>query len=126
MTNEPRHMEFLVVRYALMDGQIPVGVVLFEIVRDRIFFAKARFIEDMQKVLDFDPDADLAVLRSIFRDIESKVNDPAETMEVLGQMQGSFSNLLQVSDNQAVLVAGDPVAELDLLASMYLSSVPSN
>lgn len=126
MTSEPRQMEFLILRYAPIQRQINVGVVLFEVVRDRIAFAKARFIDDMQRVLDFDPDADLAVLHSIFRDIESSVNDPAGAMEVLHLMQDSFSNLLQVSDNEAVLVAGDPVAELDKLASLYLAPVASN
>jgi Protein of unknown function (DUF3037) len=119
-------MEFVILRYAPMHGHMNVGVVLFERAGDHVSFAKARFIEDMQRVSTFDPDADLNVLRSTFRDIEREINDPTGTVGILQLMQDSFSNLLQVTDSKGVLISGDPMAEFDTLASMHLSSVSSN
>lgn len=116
-------MEFLVVRYApgiVCEVQVPLGVILFERAGDCVSYAKARFVQDMQRVLDLDPDADVDTLSFFFRDVESRLDRPEERATVLDMMHDTFSNMIQVSDSKAVLVRGDPQSEVDNLASLYL------
>lgn len=120
---EPRRMEFLIVHYALMHGQINVGIILFEKVQDSIVFGRARFIQDISLLQAFDPAADGELLQSLFREMELKVSDPDSAMAILGEMQGSFSNLIRVSDAKGILISGDPAAELESLASSLLACI---
>lgn len=119
-------MEYLIVRYAPMHGQINVGVVLFEKVQESVLFARAQFVQDMRSLRAFDPAADVDALQALFRDIERKISDPEETIAMLRQMQDSFSNLICVSDTKAILISGDPAVELATLASsFFLASGPA-
>ena len=115
-------MEFFVMRYvpnAVLSRHLDVGVVLFEKMADRVLFAKSRFIESMEQISAFDPDADLDVLQSAFRDIGRKLSSPTEREEVLYTLQDTCSNVLQVVGPKPILVPGDPIAELDRLSSLH-------
>lgn len=121
-----RSMQFLVIRYvphAVLSRHLDVGVVLFEKVADRVLFAEGRFMESMEQVLAFDPDADLEVLQSTFRDIERSLNSPTEREDVLHALQDTFSNTLQVVGPKPVLVLGDPIVELNRLRLLHVEPI---
>jgi len=114
-------MEFFVVHYAPdLQGRMNVGVVLFERVGGNITFAKARFTRNMQRILAWDSDADIAILRSLFQDIERTLDNPSDRERVLSMMQDTFSNVFQLSEVKGIVALGEPEAELDRLASVYL------
>jgi hypothetical protein len=121
--SEPRQMELFVLEYAAGIGassKINVGVVIFERTGTQVPFAKARFVHDGRLIQRVDPDADIDVLASLFRDIEHRLDRPDCRQEMLRLIQDSFSNLLQVSEARPILVADDPSEEIDRLASLYL------
>lgn len=122
---ELREMQLFILGYAPGIGEslrINVGIVLFERTGVQVPFAKARFVRDGRVILRVDPDADIDVLASLFRDIEHRLDDPDCRQEMLQLIQDSFSNLLQVSECRSILVTGDPSNEIDRLASLYLYS----
>jgi hypothetical protein len=119
-----RHMEFLVIHYlpsATNSKHLDVGVIVFEKTNDAVTYTAARFIPDMDAVLAIDPDADIDMLRSCFRDFENKLLDPSDREEFIRTMRDTFSNVLQISDPKAVLVSATPERDIDNLASLYLS-----
>jgi hypothetical protein len=120
---DARSMEYFLLRYSpevTGSAEINVGVVLFERVGKELRFAKARFTEDMERILKFDEDADIEMLAAIFRDIETRLSRPAEAEETLGMIQDTFSNTIVVSDSKGVLVSDEPESALESLAAIYI------
>lgn len=120
-----QNMEFIVLSYspsAVRAEQIHIGVVLFERVGDRIASARARFTQDWDGVLKFDPNADTNLLRCLFRDIEQRLESPEDREAFLQTMQDTFSNVIQVSDSRTITSSGDPANEIARLESQYLCS----
>jgi len=123
---EGRKMEFVLVRYAPdLQGCINVGVVLFERAGDTLNFAQARFTKNMQRILTWDPDADIEVLQSLFFHIENKIENASETERMLELVRSEFSNAIQLSDAKGIVVSGNPEDELLILASIYLPPEPT-
>ena len=122
---KPRHLEFFALRYVpnvVSAEQINVGIVAFERQEGRITFAEARFTKRLDRISAFDPDADLEMLEATFREMQASFEEPEKAERFVNMMLETFSNVIQVSDRQEVLLSGDPASEVDRLASLYLLS----
>lgn len=75
----------------------------------------------MEAVLVIDPDADVDMLQSSFRDFERRLLDPSDRDDFIRTMRDTFSNVFQFSDPKAVLMSATPERDVDDLASLYLS-----
>lgn len=120
-------MEFVVIRYVPAGArEMTVGLVLFEkLSGGDVGFIKARFTQNMQKILDLDPDADIDMLRLTFEELERDLNSTVRKQETLSMIQDSFSNALKVSNAKAIVVKGDAEAEFETLAALYLPETSS-
>ena len=119
-----RQMELLVVRYvpyATDSKHLDIGLIVFEKANEFITFADVRFISNMEAVLVIDPDADVDMLQSSFRDFERRLLDPSDRVDFIRTMRDTFSNVFQFSDPKAVLMSATPERDVDDLASLYLS-----
>jgi hypothetical protein len=120
---DARSMEYFLLRYspqATGSAEINVGVVLFEKVGEELRFARAHFIENMERILKIDADADIEMLNAMFRDIETRLSRLAEAEETLAMMQETFSNTIRVSDSKGILTSDEPESALESLAAIYI------
>jgi Protein of unknown function (DUF3037) len=114
-------MEVVLLRYVpnvLKDEHVNIGVVLAE--PGGGGFRDARFTSDWRNVRALDQDADLDVLQALAVEIREKLLKASNWEELLRSMEESFSNVIQLSERKAC-EAEDPAAEMEKLASMYLS-----
>jgi hypothetical protein len=119
-----RQMELQVISYvpsATNSKHLDVGIIVVEKAKDQITFLDTRFVSDMNKVLAFDPHADIEMLQSCFREFEKRLHDPGERYAFLSMMQDTFSNVFQFSAPKAVLISTKPEDEIEKLASLYFS-----
>lgn len=82
-------------------------------------FADARFARDWQRVMAFDPEADIELLTALTGEIRDKLRDIGELEEMLQRMQDSWANAVQLSIAKGCLT-GDTATEIETLASQYL------
>jgi hypothetical protein len=121
---EQRHIEVFVLSYvpnAIAGEKYNVGLVALERRDNKTRFADSRFITDTRELLTFDPDADVDVLDAFFLEIKQGLHDLENADVLLRTMLDSFSNTIQISDEKTVVISGDPAAEIDRLAALYVA-----
>ena len=118
MTAVRRQFDVFVLRYVpsvLQDRYLNIGVLMKD--SEAAGFADARFLRDWEKVLSFDPDADVEMLDSLICEIEGEWKNRAEQPVLLRRMAMSFSNAIQLSLMESAGI-DDPAQELERLASI--------
>jgi len=117
-------LEFFLLRYvpdAVKDEFVNVGVVMVEAGANRVGFADVRFTRDWRRVQCLDPQADVEMLEALEREIRRQLTTTHEREVLLRRLEDSFSNVIQLSPVKGCL-AEDPVAEIEVLASIYLEA----
>src|ERR1700683_2699730 len=121
---ERKQLEFFLLRYvpdAVKDEFVNVGVVMGEAGANGGGFADVRFTRDWRRVQCLDPQADVDMLAALEREIRGQLATTREREVLLRRLEDSFSNVIQLSPAKGCL-AEDPVAEIDLMASIYLEA----
>lgn len=114
---ENRKLEFFFLRYVpeqIKGTHIDIGLVMIG-----EGFAEARFTRDWAQVLRLDPQADIPMLEALAKDIKEQISQLKEPATLLHWLQNLFSNLIQVSEIKACVVA-HPEKEIEIMASIYL------
>lgn len=119
-----RQLEFFLLRY-VPDGIkgefVNIGVVMFEPGTDGAGFADVRFTRDWRRVRCLDPDADIAMLQALEREIRLQFGNAQDREKVMLKLQDSFSNVVQLSSGQGCL-AEEPAKEIEMLSTLYLEA----
>jgi hypothetical protein len=120
---EMHSLAYFLVRYApnaLTEAGADIGVVLFDPCALPNAFCKVRFASDWKaKVLSVDPKADVLLLESLVQDIKLQLDAPRSRWLFLDLMEGSFSNVVRVSDRRPSLT-NHADNELERLVEQYL------
>ena len=121
--SEQRRLEFFLVQYApnpLSQNSVNIAVVLFDPISPGHSLCKTQFASQWQSTIQqIDPNADIPVLEALALDIERELSDNERCESMLGLMETSFTNMVRVTDRQAITTS-DPKAELDRLVSRFL------
>jgi Protein of unknown function (DUF3037) len=121
---DKRQLEFFLLRYvpnAVKDEFVNIGVVMVEAGVKSGGFAEVRFTRDWGRVWCLDPEADVEMLTALEREIRGQLATTHDREVLLGRMEDSFSNAIQLSPAKRCL-AEDPAREIEALASMYLEA----
>jgi hypothetical protein len=126
---ERRQLEFFLLRYvpdAVKDEFVNFGLVMVEAGpngngANQHRFADVRFTRDWRRVRCLDPQADVAMLEALERDIHGQMREAQDRDALMRRLQDSFSNVIQLSPAKGCL-AEDPTREIEALASMYLET----
>jgi len=119
-----RQLEFFLLRYvpdAVKNEFVNIGLVMVEPGANGSGFADVRFTRDWRRVRCLDPQADVDMLAALERDIRGQLATTREREVLLRRLEDSFSNVIQLSPAKGCL-AEDPVAEIELMASIYLEA----
>ncbi len=115
--------EYFELQYApnpLSEEAVNIGIILLDPEAPATGFCKARFVPHwLAKVLWVDPEADIQMLEILAQDVERRLSGPESRLEMLNQMENSFSNLVRVSERRECHTQ-NPVLELDNLAAHSL------
>jgi hypothetical protein len=117
-----RKLEFSLLRYspdAVKEEFVNIGLFMRELDADHGGFADVRFTKDWSRVLCLDPQADIATLESVTREIKRRFTQTQDRAMLVRWLEDSFSNLVQLSQAKGLL-AEDPAVEIELMSSMYL------
>lgn len=115
-------VKFLVMRYVpnvVMDAHVNFAVLGHEV--ETGDFVEARFLPDWTSVVSLDPDVDLEVLDGLKAEIQKAWSHTQQRQNLLRMFLDSFSNTIQVSDEQGCLT-DDPKGEMSNQALRYLGS----
>jgi hypothetical protein len=119
---EGKQLEFFLLRYvphAVRQEFVNIGVLMVEAGENGSVFADVRFSKDWRRVRGLDPQADTEVIEALLREIRAEVGEIRDRAKLLGRMEDSFSNLIQLSEPMQVVTA-TPAAEMETLASMFV------
>ena len=119
-----RQLEFFLLRYvpdAVKNEFVNIGLVMVEPGANGDGFADVRFTRDWRRVRCLDPQADVDMLAALERDIRGQLATTREREVLLRRLEDSFSKVIQLSPAKGCL-AEDPVAEIEMMASMYLEA----
>jgi hypothetical protein len=124
-----RQLEFFLLRYvpdAVKDEFVNIGLVMIEAGANGAQsngggFAEVRFTRDWRRVQCLDPEADVAMLGALERELRGQLASGHDRAILLKRLQDSFSNVIQISATKGCL-AENPVAEIEAMASIYLES----
>jgi hypothetical protein len=122
--SDRRQLEFFLLRYvpdAVKNEFVNIGLVMVEPGANGSGFADVRFTRDWRRVRCLDPQADVDMLAALERDIRGQLATTREREVLLRRLEDSFSNVIQLSPAKGCL-AEDPVAEIEMMASMYLEA----
>lgn len=118
--------EFFLIRYVpdVVKGEFAnIGVLLREAGSDaapQSQTARVRFTRDWTRVRCMDAEADIGMLEALESEIAMRLRmGAADPKPVLGVIEDSFSNSIQISAPRACL-AESVAAEMDLLMKMYV------
>ena len=82
---------------------------------------EARFLTDWSKVKCLDPNADVALLRSLVNEIGNKWTNPSLYEELLDRLRNTLSNTVRLC-GPTISFPPDPRHELELLTKVHLSN----
>jgi hypothetical protein len=117
--SKAKRLEFFVLRYAVEDvGSINLGVVLLDSTAPA-GYCQVRFTRDWQRILSFDPDADVEMLEALICEIEENLQSPELRDQMVRTMESSFSNAVRISHREACRT-NNPNVELARLARLHL------
>jgi hypothetical protein len=119
----PDHqIKFLVLRYVpnlLNDAYVNFAVLGHEV--ETGDFVEARFVRDWEPIIKLDPDADVEVLDALKTEIQKGWSNAEQREDLSRMFLTSFSNNIQVSDEQGCFT-DDPRNEMNDLALRYLGA----
>jgi len=118
---EKRQLEFFLLRYvpdAVKEEFVNIGVVMFEPGANGNGFADVRFTRDWRRIWCLDPQADVEMLQALERDIRKQIVDTHDRDLLIGKLQDSFSNTIQVTAMKGCETE-EPLAEIEALARLY-------
>jgi Protein of unknown function (DUF3037) len=110
--------EFALIRYVpdVVKGEFAnIGVVLREAGKDAV----VRFTRDWTRVRCMDAEADIALLESLESEIADRLRDGFELKPVLGVLEDTLSNSVQMTEMRGTLAESLP-AEMEQLLRMYV------
>ena len=110
--------EFSLIRYVpdVVKGEFAnIGVVLREAGSDAV----VRFTRDWSRVRCMDAEADIALLESLETEIQERLRSGAEWKPVLGVLEDTLSNSIQMTEMRGTLAESLP-AEMELLLRMHV------
>ncbi len=125
--SKKRKLEFFLLRYvpdAVKEEFVNVGLVAIETATNGGGFADVRFTRDWRRVLCLDPQADVAMLEAMEREIRRRVVEVRDCDSVMRGLNESFSNLIQLSPAKGCLTE-EPAREIESMAGLYLERVRS-
>jgi hypothetical protein len=115
--------EFFLIRYvpdAVKNEFVNIGVLLRE--AGCAETARVRFTRDWGRVRCMDPDADTAMLEALEGEIAQRLTlGENDFKPVMGVLEDSFSNAVQMSESRAVLAESLPL-EMEQLMRLYVES----
>jgi hypothetical protein len=117
-----RKLEYFLLRYApdeVKEEFVNIGLVLNELEANGAGFADVRFTKDWSRVSCIDPQADIAGLQYLTREIAAQFAQLKNRAALLRWLEDLSSNLIQLSEPKGVLT-DNPEAEMEIMASMYL------
>ncbi|SRR5258708_7276748 len=115
-----RRLKFMVLRYApsvLSERFVNIAVLSYEV--DTGSFADARFLDGWESALRLDPNADVEMLGALKQEIQSGWPSIERREMLLRMILDSFSNSVQISDEQTCLT-NNPESEMRDLVFRYL------
>lgn len=119
MADEHR-LEYFLLQYVpnIVRGEVfNVAVVLLDPKDLDTGFCRLRCVSNWQsRVLAMDPDADIAVLSSLLREIEERLSSQRSRADMLQMLEDSFSNAFCVSRRREYQ-SRNPALDLESLAS---------
>lgn len=119
---DEQQLVYVLLQYARNENSAEafiIGLVLFDPQEEQAGFCKARFLTHWKtKILQFDPDADVEVLKAIIWDIEQRLSTPNTRVDMLHQMETSFSCAIRISERKACSTR-NPNEELNRLISVF-------
>lgn len=119
---ERRQLEFYLLRYvpdAVKEEFVNIGLVMVEPGASQGGFAGVRLTRDWRRVQCLDPQADIAMLEALGRDIRGQLGEPKDHAILLHWLEDVFSNVIQLSPAKRCL-AEHPELEIETMASLYL------
>lgn len=120
MIEVEQQCRFFLLRYApnaVRDEFVNIGLVLVAPQAP----PELRFSKDWSRVRALDPQADTELLDAFRKEITAESGSDETRERVLGRIEDSFSNVLQISEYKACLTAA-PQKEADELARIYLDA----
>jgi len=112
-------LEYFLLRYVpdLVRNEVSdVAVILLDPKHLDTGFCRLRCVSNWQsRVLAVDPDADIAVLSALLREIEERLSNLTSRGEMLQLLESSFSNALCISQRYPYS-SGNPDRDLGQLA----------
>jgi hypothetical protein len=120
---ESRRIDLFVLSYVpdVVTGEgLDFAVLAVERQHGDIASALVRF-SPPEKLLNFDSDVDLDMIRAFSAEIENAVKAPAQIDELLRMMLDQFSNTIQISEKETLSFSGDR-SEFETIAAQYLPS----
>jgi hypothetical protein len=121
VATDQKSIEFVVLKYVpnLVRGeQRNIGLLALKRNGELPAFTAVRFIQNFGPLLEFDPDADIGMLRALFEEIGREFSRDPDTY--LQTMLDSFSNIIQITDRKTSPFSGDFAMGVDRLAILYL------
>lgn len=122
MGDDQRELDYYVVSYVrdVVSGEkINIGLLALQLDGTTVSFAKSHFGR-IELVQQFDPDADIEMLKSLCAEIESIFQTGQDVESFIAMALDSFSNQLQISDKQTIAMTEEPQREFERLAATYL------
>jgi hypothetical protein len=120
-----RRLKFLILQYTpsvLNEGFVNIAVLGYEV--DTGSFAEARFLDGWEAALRLDPNADIEMLDALRKEIQGGWPDVERRETLLKLLLDSFSNSVQIFQEQTCLT-NDPEKEMRDLVLRYLSPAVS-
>jgi len=118
---EKHQCEFFLLRYVpdVVRGEfVNIGVVMVEADAG---FSDVRLTRDWRSARCLDPGVDVEMLEAMGREVRARLSDVTDRGLLMGQLEESLSNTLQLSSPKGCLTE-DPRRELEELASLYLET----
>jgi hypothetical protein len=120
-----RHLEFFLLRYVpdVVKGEfVNFGVLALENGPNGAELIDVRIMKDWGRLLCLDPQADLDVLSALEKEIRQEIGRTKDQVTLLKKMEDSFSNLVQISPVMPSLTERTALAEIEVVARMYLET----
>jgi len=117
-----KQLEFYVLRYVpyvVGEEFVNIGLLLFEPHANGRRFFDVRMTSDWQPVYRLDRHVDIEVLQGLEPYIRAQFQHSQNARLMLGKLEDSFANLVQISPRK-VCLAAEPALELEKLSSLYL------
>ena len=109
----------------VLSGEfLNIGLMMCDLTLTEDSFADLRFRRDWNRIVQFDPNADMEMLSAICGEISTLFQDAPDRALVKRKLESSLSNVIQMSDRW-MIHAEDPAREMDRLVDVYFGPTSS-